>query len=112
MSSKCPHGAHARPRRSNAAQAGAACRGAAASRKPKLGNVTQPALERDAGGPRDALDVEHRAAAGALDHLQQRAGDAGHRDVARRVAEPRLGDLDERLAVLAQALRRAVAQRA
>ena len=57
-------------------------------------------------GPRERVDVERRAAAGALEHLQQRAGDAGHRDVARRVAEPALGDLDERLAVVAQPLGR------
>ena len=55
---------------------------------------------------RERVEVERRAAAGALDHLQQRAGDARHRDVARGVAEPGLGDLDERLAVVAQPLRR------
>ena len=64
----------------------------------------QPALDGDAVGARQAVDVEHRAAARRLEQLQQRAGRAGHRDVARRVAEPALGDLDERVAVGAQPL--------
>ena len=49
----------------------------------------QPALDGDAGGARQPVDVEHRAAAGGLQQLQQRAGGAGHRDVARRVAQAR-----------------------
>ena len=98
-----PQGAQARPRRVNAAHAASACSGAAASRKPKLGNVSSQRSSGDARrGAGGASSVERRAAAGELEHLQQRAGDAGHRDVARGVAEPALGDLDERLAVVAQ----------
>ena len=59
----------------------------------------QPAFERRAVRARERVQVERRAAAGALDHLQQRAGDARHRDVARGVGEAVLGDLHERLAV-------------
>ena len=111
-SSKVPHGAQARPRRAKAAHAASTCSGAAARTKPKLGKVSSQRSSGDAVGARQALDVERRAAAGELEQLQQRAGDAGHRDVARGVAEPALGDLDERLAVLAQLRRVAVAQRA
>ena len=71
----------------------------------------QPALERRVRGRGSASRSSVRAAAGALEHLQQRAGDARHRDVARGVAEPALGDLDERLAVVAQPLGLAVVQR-
>ena len=94
-----------------AAHASSTCSGAAASTNPKLGNVSSQRSSATPVGAREAVEVERRAAAGELEQLQQRAGDAGHRHVAGRVAEPALGDLDERLAVVAQLRRVAVVQR-
>ena len=112
-SSNCPQTSHARPRRVNTVAGGRRrARRCGGEQEAEARERPQPALDRDAVGARQPIDVEHRAAAGRLQQLQQRAGRAGHRDVARGVAEPRLGDLDERVAVVAQALGRAVAQRA
>ena len=55
-------------------------------------------------GQRMCGDVEPPAADGRLEKLQQRTGHSRHRDVARGMAEPGLGDLDECVAVVAQAL--------
>src|SRR5206468_4370223 len=71
----------------------------------------QPALEVDAVRAGQLVDLELRAEAGGLEQLQQRAGGAGHRHVARGGAEPLLGDLDERLAVVAQPTGLAISQR-
>ncbi len=112
VSSNRPHAAHASPRRWKTAAARPACSGAAASRNPKLGNVSS---QRSSGAPSGrgrASRSSIGAGAGALDHLQQRAGDPRHRHVPRGVAEPGLGDLDERVAVGAQARRVAVVERA
>ena len=112
VSSKAPQGAQARPRRANASHASSTWSGAAARTKPKLGKASSQRSSATLSRPRQALDVEGGAAAGQLEQLQQRPGHAGHRHVAGRVAEPALGDLDERLAVLAQRRRLALAQRA
>ena len=63
-------------------------------------------------GAGERVEVERGADLGELAELEQRAGDAGHRDVARGVREPALGHLDERVAVGAQPLGGAGAQRA
>ena len=111
-SSNAPHGAQASPRRVNAAAAASTCSRCGGQQEPEARERHEPVRQRDAGRAGEALEVERRAAAvGQLEHLQQRPGDAGHRDVARGAAEAGLGDLDERLAVVAQALGRAVAQR-
>ena len=86
-------------------RAASACSGARGEQEAEARERPQPALDRDAVGARQAVDVEHRAAARGLEHLQQRAGRAGHRDVARGVAQPCLGDLDERVAVRRAAAR-------
>ena len=111
-SSKAPHGAQARPRRAKASHAASTCSGAAARTKPKLGKVSSQRSSATPSGRGRRSTSSVRAAAGQLEQLQQRAGHARHRDVAGGVAEPALGDLDERLAVLAQLRRVALAQRA
>src|SRR6185295_19213080 len=65
----------------------------------------EPLLERDVVRAGESVEIERRAAAPReLEQLQQRAGDARHRHVAGGAAEPALGDLDERLAVVAEPL--------
>ena len=111
-SSNAPHGAQASPRRVNAAVAASTCSGAAASRNPKLGNVTsQSASATPAGrGRRSRSSVAPQPAVSSSICSSDPATPGIETSRAARQSAG-LGDLDERLAVVAQALGRAVAQR-
>ena len=95
-----PHGAQASPRRGERPRiAASACSARAASRKPKLGNVSS---QRSSGAPSGRGSASRSSVApqpAPSIICSSEPAMPGHRDVARGVAEAPLGDLDERLAV-------------
>ncbi len=108
VSSSVPTRAAARPCRAEALGEGG---GIAHQQESVRGEGHQPAVERHAGGDGQRSDVERTAqAARALAQLQQRAGDARHRDVAGRPGLSRLGHVGQEREVRSGPLPAAAAQ--